>query len=108
MKNLFLTIMLALLPGVMATAETKTVSSPDGKLVVTIDSENGKAFYSVKYNNKQMIERSQLGVVANIADFTNGLTLVKTDEKRALSGKSVEPDIRHKAQTSDGDYVQRG
>lgn len=82
MKNLFLTIMLALLPGVMVTAETKTVSSPDGKLVVTIDSENGKAFYSVKYNNKQMIERSQLGVDANIADFTNGLTLVKTDEKR--------------------------
>lgn len=82
MKNLFLTIMLALLPGVMATAETKTVSSPDGKLVVTIDSENGKAFYSVKYNNKQMIERSQLGLDANIADFTNGLTLVKTDEKR--------------------------
>lgn len=82
MKNLFLTIMLALLPGVMATAETKTVNSPDGKLVVTIDSENGKAFYSVKYNNKQMIERSQLGVVANIDDFTNGLTLVKTDEKR--------------------------
>lgn len=82
MKNLFLTIMLVLLPGVMATAETKTVSSPDGKLVVTIDSENGKAFYSVKYNNKQMIERSQLGVVANIADFTNGLTLLKTDEKR--------------------------
>ena len=81
MKNLFLTIMLALLPGVMATAETKTVSSPDGKLVVTIDSENGKAFYSVKYNNKQMIERSQLGVDANIADFTNGLKLVKTDEK---------------------------
>lgn len=82
MKNLFLTIMLALLPGVMATAETKTVSSPDGKMVVTIDSKNGKAFYSVKYNNKQMIERSQLGVDANIADFTNGLTLVKTDEKR--------------------------
>ena len=82
MRNLFLTIMLALLPGVMATAETKTVSSPDGKLVVTIDSENGKAFYSVKYNNKQMIERSQLGLDANIADFTNGLTLVKTDEKR--------------------------
>ncbi|MBO5823343.1 MAG: glycoside hydrolase family 97 catalytic domain-containing protein [Prevotella sp.] len=81
MRNLFLTIMLALLPGVMATAETKTVSSPDGKLVVTIDSENGKAFYSVKYNNKQMIERSQLGVVANIADFTNGLTLKKADEK---------------------------
>ncbi len=81
MRNLFLTIMLALLPGVMATAETKTVSSPDGKLVITIDSENGKAFYSVKYNNKQMIERSQLGVVANIADFTNGLTLKKADEK---------------------------
>ena len=81
MKNLSLTIMMILLSGIMAMAETKTVSSPDGKLVVTIDSENGKAFYSVKYNNKQMIERSQLGVVANIADFTNGLTLVKTDEK---------------------------
>ena len=82
MKNLSLTIMMILLSGIMAMAETKTVSSPDGKLVVTIDSENGKAFYSVKYNNKLMIERSQLGVVANIADFTNGLTLVKTDEKR--------------------------
>ena len=81
MKNLSLTIMMILLSGIMAMAETKTVSSPDGKLVVTIDSENGKAFYSVKYNNKQMSERSQLGVVANIADFTNGLTLVKTDEK---------------------------
>lgn len=82
MKKILSTIALALFTVITAFADSKNVSSPDGKLVVTIHNDGGKAYYSVKYNNKQMIERSQLGVKANIADFSNGLTLKKTDEKR--------------------------
>ncbi|MBR2034905.1 MAG: glycoside hydrolase family 97 N-terminal domain-containing protein [Prevotella sp.] len=81
MKKYFMTAA-ALFACIAAMADTKTVSSPDGKLIVTIDSEDGKAFYSVKYNDKQMVERSALGLKANIADFSSGLTLRKADEKR--------------------------
>ncbi|MBR2017871.1 MAG: glycoside hydrolase family 97 catalytic domain-containing protein [Prevotella sp.] len=82
MKKYFMTAAAALFACIAAMADTKTVSSPDGKLIVTIDSEDGKAFYSVKYNDKQMVERSALGLKANIADFSSGLTLRKADEKR--------------------------
>lgn len=82
MRKTLLTLSLSLLSCIMAMAQSKTVCSPDGKLVVTIDNEGGKAYYSVKYNNKQMVERSQLGLVANIADFANKLTLKESTTKK--------------------------
>lgn len=76
---------LAMMMTVMAiAAERAEVSSPDGLLTVTIDNVNNEAHYSVIYREKVAIERSALGLYANIADFTKKLTLkhITKDKKQ--------------------------
>ncbi len=51
------------------------VKSPDGKLAVSVSVNNGKAEYSVIYNEKTFIEKSPLGLKTNVGDFSSGLTL---------------------------------
>lgn len=82
MRHLLLTIALLLSTGIAAIADSRIVSSPDGKLLVTIEDEGGSVFYSVKYAGKQMLERSSLGMKTNIGDFSTGLTLKSTDETK--------------------------
>ncbi len=42
----------------MTTAETKTVSSPDGRLKVTISDEGGLARYAVSYDGHTVLQPS--------------------------------------------------
>ena len=65
----------ALLAPAMLWAEDKTVTSPDGKLAVTVSVENGLASYTVAYNGQQVLGRSALGLRTNLGDFTKELTL---------------------------------
>ncbi|MCQ2111619.1 MAG: glycoside hydrolase family 97 protein, partial [Bacteroidaceae bacterium] len=51
------------------------VTSPDGKLVVTVSDTDGKAQYSVNYNGNTFLLNSPLGMKTNIGDFSEGLTL---------------------------------
>ena len=67
----------------MMAAETKSVSSPDGRLVVTVSNEEGKAWYDVKYDGQVVLQPSRLGLEANYADFTQGLTLTGATEGKA-------------------------
>jgi hypothetical protein len=55
-------------------AEDRTVSSPDGKLVVTISDNSGSPTYAVTYGGKQMLQPSALGLRTNIGDFTESMT----------------------------------
>ena len=55
--------------------KAQTISSPDGKIQVSLDLQNGKPCYSVNYEGQAMLNRSALGVVTNIGDYTQGLTL---------------------------------
>ncbi len=55
--------------------KAQTISSPDGKIQVSLDLQNGKPCYSVNYEGQAMLDRSALGVVTNIGDYTQGLTL---------------------------------
>ena len=73
-----LTIATLLLATLAAAAETKTVSSPDGRLVVTITDNGGLAQYAATYDDKPMIIPSRLGFEADFADFTAGLTIKGT------------------------------
>jgi len=61
----------------------KTVSSPDGRLVLNVHDENGKPMYDVLYDGQQMLEKSALGLKTNLADFTQELT-VKTTRERTI------------------------
>lgn len=65
-------------------AETKTVSSPDGRLVVTIEDNNGQATYSVTYDNSQVLQPSRLGLETNYADFTQGLTITQAEPSKTI------------------------
>ena len=100
MKNQLL-LLVALLCGMNATADDiKTVKSPDGKLVVNIETDQGKANYSVLYNNKQMLEKSSLGLHTNVGDFTTGLIL-----KDAKAGSVDENYTMTRTKTSTVHYV---
>lgn len=70
---------LAIMP---ACADTKTVCSPDGRMQMTIELTDGKACYSVSYDNRPMMERSALGLTTNRGDFTSGLLLKGYEEKQ--------------------------
>ena len=56
-------------------ANNYTVTSPDGKLAVNVECKEGKAFYTVNYDGKQMLGASALGLVANYGDFSQNLTM---------------------------------
>ncbi|MCQ2228283.1 MAG: glycoside hydrolase family 97 protein [Bacteroidales bacterium] len=58
------------------TAEHK-VTSPDGKIVVTLSSPDGQPQYSVTYDGKPFILDSPLGLSTNMGDLANGMNMSK-------------------------------
>jgi hypothetical protein len=71
---------LLLLCPLVVLAESRTVSSPDGKMVVEVKVENGKATYGIKYDGVEMLKASKLGLETSIGDYTKHLTFVKSEE----------------------------
>ena len=53
------------------------MTSPDGKLVVTVADMDGRPSYSVSYDNVLFLKPSPLGMIANIGDFSSGMSLEK-------------------------------
>ena len=73
----FFIVMAMLLGSSVASAENKQITSPDGKLVVTVADMNGRPSYSVSYDNVLFLKPSPLGIIANIGDFSSGMSLEK-------------------------------
>ena len=73
----FFIVMAMLLASSVATAENKQITSPDGKLVVTVADMDGRPSYSVSYDNVLFLKPSPLGMIANIGDFSSGMSLEK-------------------------------
>ncbi len=61
-----------------AQAREAIVSSPNGKLSVTIADRNGLATYSASMEGTSVMLPSALGFKADFGDFTQGLKIVKT------------------------------
>ena len=59
-------------------AAESTVSSPDGKLVVTLSDSDGTPSYSVQYNGNDYLVDSPLGLVTDLGDYSKDLTLKAT------------------------------
>ena len=75
---------------VMSPAKDVNVSSPNQKLVVSINDNGGKASYSINYEGKTFLNSSRLGIVADAGNFAENLsiagsTTAKIDEKYSLS-----------------------
>lgn len=73
----FFIVMAMLLGSSVASAENKQITSPDGKLVVTVADMDGRPSYSVSYDNVLFLKSSPLGIIANIGDFSSGMSLEK-------------------------------
>ena len=73
----FFIVMAMLLGSSVASAENKQITSPDGKLVVTVADMDGGPSYSVSYDNVLFLKPSPLGMIANIGDFSSGMSLEK-------------------------------
>ena len=90
MKQILICLLLAGSVGIKAQNIAK-VSSPDGKLVVSVTTENGKPYYEVSLNGKQFLTKSPLGLKTNVADLSEGLNMnsssknLKIDENYELA-----------------------
>ena len=73
----FFIVMAMLLGSSVASAENKQITSPDGKLVVTVADMDGRPSYSVSYDNVLFLKPSPLRMIANIGDFSSGMSLEK-------------------------------
>ena len=80
MKRLLIPLML--LAAAVCSAQEAVVKSPDGRIVVSVGTDNGKAFYSVTFDGLTVLERSRLGFTTNYGDFSNGLTLEKWNDAK--------------------------
>ena len=99
MKKNFLWVALSLLAASSVFAEKNVVCSPDGKLNVVVEDHDGKLYYSIDYAGKRMMESSQLGLVANVGDFSQGLNYQNKVEKKVSDSYELRT-----AKTSHVDY----
>ena len=98
-------ICLALLASMAANASNEVVS-PDGRLRVELcvkdeGTTGGSLFYRVAYNGDVVLEDSPLGLLTNIGDFRNGLSLkdVRTEQiKENYSVRNIkQKDVSYEA-----------
>ncbi|WP_319501374.1 glycoside hydrolase family 97 catalytic domain-containing protein [uncultured Draconibacterium sp.] len=82
-KNYILAIFFVLIIGPVS-AQQNQITSPDGKLVVSVKINNGVPVYSVVLNSKIFIDESPLGMETNIGDFTQELTLSESVETNQI------------------------
>ena len=79
MRTAFLTLLLA--SSALCWAGDVIVSSPDGRLQVTVSDAGGRLYYSASFNDQKVLEPSALGLKTSIGDFTRDLTILDTKEQ---------------------------
>lgn len=92
MKKLILSLFLFL--PITAMATTQKISSPNGKVAVTISDDGGTATYSVDYGGVQFLKPSALGLSTNIGDYTRGLSLTATSALETVNVEYQLPNIK--------------
>lgn len=78
MRNLSI-LFLSLLSLCANAAPAVRVSSPDGRLVVQIDTVGGQLYYSATYDGLAALQPARLGIKTDVADFASQLTLTAAD-----------------------------
>lgn len=84
-----------------AWAQQATVSGPDNQLKVDITVEAGTPFYSVTYKGKTMLEKSPLGFVSNVGNFSQGMTYIsqknRTLEETYRMDRTKQSEVNYRA-----------
>lgn len=80
--RLITTIIAVLTSGLMLSANNVRHCSPDGKLRLDFSVEGGKAYYSLTYDSAKVLEKSPLGFVATLGDFSEGLVFIDSSTEQ--------------------------
>lgn len=89
MKKLLITTMLTASCIFAVNAKELKVTSPDGRLVVTLNDNGGIPVYSATYDGNEAIKPSRLGLITNVGDFSSGLTFKKSSECKVNDSYSI-------------------
>ncbi|MCI6198025.1 MAG: glycoside hydrolase family 97 protein [Prevotella sp.] len=89
MKKLLITTMLTVTCIFAVNAKELKVTSPDGRLVVTLNDNGGIPVYSATYDGNEAIKPSRLGLITNVGDFSSGLTFKKSSECKVNDSYSI-------------------
>ena len=81
MKKRVLLALLAVAGMLQTVGAAERLTSPKGDIVVLVDVQEGKPTYEVSLGGVQFLKPSPLGLLTNIGDFTDGLTLAGCDSK---------------------------
>ena len=81
MKKRVLLALLAVAGMLQTVGAAERLTSPKGDIVVVVDVQNGKPTYEVSLGGVQFLKPSPLGLLTNLGDFTEGLTLAGCDSK---------------------------
>ena len=84
------------------------VTSPDERLSVVLFAKDGKMKYSVTYDEQPVVLESEMGLVANIGDFSNGMSWIKTDYDKVTKdytmAQAKASQIHYEANRMDVDF----
>lgn len=85
-----------LLTGSIASAEDKEITSPDGKLSVTVSDQGGQPSYRIRYNGTSFLQSSPLGLITNIGDFSQQMSLGENISIKEINDSYELPNIKQK------------
>lgn len=91
-KHLFFCCLMCM--GIYVSAAERKITSPDGRLVVVVSDNDGKATYSVTYDNELFVATSPLGMKTNIGDFTDGLSMGEDFKVSVVESEYSLPNIK--------------
>lgn len=89
MKKLLISTFMLTATVLAGNAENLKVTSPDGRLVVNLNDEGGIPSYSVTYDGVETIKPSRLGLITNVGDFSQGLTLKESSTREVSDSYSI-------------------
>lgn len=75
-------------------ATSSQVSSPDGKIVVTVTDEGTHPGYSVTYDGKPFILPSPLGLQTNVGYFDRNMSLTGSSDVNEIANSYTLPNIK--------------
>lgn len=79
-----LLLLAILVTGFIGAAQVK-ILSPDNKLAVIVDTEEGIPFYSITYNGNEFLKKSPLGLNTNIGKFLKQLSIGSNVERNTIN-----------------------
>ena len=80
-RTLHFCTLLLLLPAIVMAQTSTTAKSPNGRIALELTLDNGTPSYSVSYDGQQAIGKSALGIVTNMGDYSNNLSLKGTETR---------------------------